>query len=296
LKKATESDLHPLEVLYNTLIAPVLSDVQHDEIVIVPDSKMYTVPFAALKDPSTGKYLSESKRIRLVPSIAVLKLLQEHPVDHHSQQGALIVGNPSVGDVMFRGEKKTFSKLHWAGVEAECVSRAVHRTTVTMLTESEATKDAVLAKMKEGVAIIHIAAHGSSETGEIVLTPIASQDRQGLPEEKDYLLTMKEVQEVGVLSCCHSGRGEIRAEGMIGLSRAFLAAGARAVVASLWAISDEVTLSFMISFYESLCKGNSASVSLDFAMKEIREHENRDPKYWAPFFLIGDDVTINFGQ
>jgi CHAT domain-containing protein len=111
---------------------------------------------------------------------------------------------------------------------------------------------------------------------------------------------MKEVQDIGVraqlvvLSCCHSGRGEIKAEGVVGMSRAFLAAGARAVVASLWAIEDNATKEFMVSFYTHLKMRESASLSLQQAMKEMREKGRySEPKYWAPFFLIGDDVTIN---
>ena len=114
------------------------------------------------------------------------------------------------------------------------------------------------------------------------------------------MLTMTEVQETGcraklvVLSCCHSGRGRIRAEGVVGLTRAFLAAGARAVVASLWAIEDKATKEFMLSFYTHLKNGESASASLQQAMKEMRKRPQfSHPRYWAAFFLIGDDVTIN---
>ncbi|XP_028516025.1 tetratricopeptide repeat protein 28 isoform X1 [Exaiptasia diaphana] len=288
---------HPLETLYNCLVGPVLSDVRHDEIVIVPDGPMYRVPFAALRDPNTGHYLSDTKRIRLAPSIAILKALNECPVDHHSQKGALIVGNPSVGEVMFRGKKRVFARLASAGTEVRVIS---YKLGQAALTGEQATKNAVLHKLREGSAVIHIAAHGSSDNGEIALAPNVSPERQGIPEEDDYLLTMREVQEIGikaqlvVLSCCYSGRGEIRAEGMVGLSRAFLAAGARSVVASLWAIDDTITLCFMLKFYGYLTRGDSASVSLHKAMLDIRAEEgHRDPKYWAPFFLIGDDVTLN---
>ncbi|XP_020912739.1 tetratricopeptide repeat protein 28-like [Exaiptasia diaphana] len=294
---------HPLETLYNCLVAPVLSEVQHDEIVIVPDGPMYRVPFAALRDPNTaGQYLSDTKRIRLAPSIAILKTLNECPVNHHSQKGALIVGDPSVGEVMFRGKKRTFARLPSAGTEVRVIS---YKLGQAALTGEEATKDAVLHRLQEGSAVIHIAAHGSSDNGEIALAPNVSPERQGIPEEDDYLLKMREVQSIGikaqlvVLSCCYSGRGEIRAEGMVGLSRAFLAAGARSVVASLWAIDDTVTLCFMLKFYGYLTRGDSASVSLHKAMLDIRTEEGqrdpkyRDPKYWAPFFLIGDDVTLS---
>ncbi|XP_020905429.2 tetratricopeptide repeat protein 28 [Exaiptasia diaphana] len=204
---------------------------------------------------------------------------------------------------MFRGKKQMFERLPSANREVSFLSAMLRQSTT--LTAEQATKDAILEKLKEGSAVIHIAAHGSSDNGEIALAPNVSSERQGIPEEDDYLLTMKEVQEIGikaqlvVLSCCYSGRGKIRAEGMIGLSRAFLAAGARSVVASLWAIDDVITLCFMLKFYSYLTRGESAIVSLHKAMLDIRAEEGqrdpkyRDPKYWAPFFLIGDDVTLN---
>ena len=133
--------------------------------------------------------------------------------------------------------------------------------------------------------------------GKILLAPCRPQRR--VPEEEDCMLTMKEVQESGVraqlvvLSCCHSGGGKIRAEGVVGLTRAFLAAGARAVVASLWAIDDDATKELMLRFYTHLKGGESSSASLQHAMKEVRKIPRySEPRYWAAFFLIGDDVTI----
>ncbi|KAK3698162.1 hypothetical protein QZH41_006985 [Actinostola sp. cb2023] len=125
----------------------------------------------------------------------------------------------------------------------------------------QATKEAIKQNLREGVAIIHFAAHGTTD-GEIFLTPSTTGS---LPNEQDYILTMKDVQESGVrpqlvvLSCCNSGRGEVKAEGVVGMSRAFLAAGARAVVASLWAIADEATMVFMEKFYKRLKGGESAN-------------------------------------
>ena len=84
---------------------------------------------------------------------------------------------------------------------------------------------------------------------------------------------------------------------MVGIARAFLFAGARSVVATLWAISDEATLEFMKSFYQHLRGGESASSALHRAMKCLRDsHKFSAPKYWAPFVLIGDDVTIEFDE
>ena len=81
---------------------------------------------------------------------------------------------------------------------------------------------------------------------------------------------------------------------VVGMSRAFLAAGARAVVASLWAIDDIVTKVFMLKFYSHLKRGKSTSKSLQQTMREMRETEKyKEPRNWAAFFLIGDDVTIS---
>jgi len=120
--------------------------------------------------------------------------------------------------------------------------------------------------------------------------------------EKHHMLKIADVQAVQlrarlvVLSCCHSGQGEIKAEGVVGIARAFLAAGARSVLVSLWAIHDEATMMFMEIFYRNLIKGKSASVSLNRAMKFLRESAKFSAvKYWAPFVLIGDDVTLHSG-
>ena len=75
------------------------------------------------------------------------------------------------------------------------------------------------------------------------------------------MLTMADVSQVrvraklGVLSCCHSGSGDIRAEGVIGIARAFLGSGARSVLVALWAISDSATEQLMNRFYEHLVEG-----------------------------------------
>ncbi|KAK3752309.1 hypothetical protein QZH41_001492 [Actinostola sp. cb2023] len=127
----------------------------------------------------------------------------------------------------------------------------------------QATKPAVMKKLREGVSIIHIAAHGFLEKSTIVLAPSPEVRSKRVPVEVDYMLTMDDVQKAQVraqlvlLSCCNSGRGEVRAEGVIGMCRAFLVSGARAVVASLWSIDDDATLEFMTWFYLNLIKGYS---------------------------------------
>jgi len=99
-----------------------------------------------------------------------------------------------------------------------------------------------------------------------------------------------------VLSCCHSARGQIRAEGVVGIARAFLGSGARSVLVALWAITDEATEQLMGRFYKHLVRGDSASESLHQAMKWMRGNGFDRVCDWAPFMLIGDNVTLHFAN
>ena len=94
-----EQPISTLADVYKMLIAPVASLLDKSEIIIVPDRLFFKVPFAALKNES-GDYLSENIRIRIVPSLTTLQIIQDSPTDYHSQTGALIVGNPDVGEVL----------------------------------------------------------------------------------------------------------------------------------------------------------------------------------------------------
>ena len=279
-----------LAVGYNMIVAPVADLLQESEIIIIPDNLLYPIPFAALKD-GNGKYLSDTFRIRIVPSLTTLKLIQLSPADYHSKTGALIVGEPDVSDVYYQGKSRQLPPLPGARKEAEMIGRLLG---VQPLLGKDATKQAVLERM-HSVSLIHFAAHGYAERGEIALSPISSC---GTPHEEDYLLTMAEISQVRltaklvVLSCCHSARGQIRAEGIVGIARAFLASGARAVLAALWAVDDEATEWFMNCFYQHLVQGESACESLHQAMKSMRETGFSDFKQWAPFMLIGDNVTF----
>ncbi|KAL9986896.1 hypothetical protein ACROYT_G001105, partial [Oculina patagonica] len=284
-----------LPLSYKMLIAPVADLLQDQEIIIVPDRSLYQVPFAALPDES-GKYLSETFRIRIVPSLTTLKLIQDSPADYHSQTAALIVGDPKVGQVLYNGRLEGLSRLPCAGEEAEMIGRMLG---VEPLLAEHATKQAVLQTIHT-VSLIHFAAHGNAERGEIALAPQVTSGR--IPEEKDYLLTMKDISEIQlraklvVLSCCHSGSGQIRAEGVVGIARAFLGSGARSVLVALWAIEDTVTKQLMSRFYEHLVRGESASECLHQAMKWMRGNGYSDVRQWAPFMLIGDNVTFDFGK
>ena len=282
-----------LQTFYNVVIDPIRDLLQGDEVVIVPEGPLCLAPYAAFMDLKS-KYLCETFRIRLLPSLSSLRLIQNCPADWHSKTGALLVGDPWVQEVVYEG--MTLEQLAWAEKEVQMIGEILQ---TEPLVGKQATKDEVLRRISS-VALVHIAAHGKMETGEIALAPNTTRSSVN-PAREDYLLTMKDVLKAQirarlvVLSCCHSARGEVKSEGVVGIARAFLGAGARSVLVSLWAIDDEATMEFMKLFYQQLVNGRSASEALNKAMKSMIESDRFSAvKYWAPFVLIGDDVTLEF--
>ncbi|CAH3168714.1 unnamed protein product [Porites lobata] len=293
----TDPEPPTLFQVYNMLIAPV-SDLLEgsEEIIVVPDRCFFQVPFAALHD-KCNRYLSDTFKIRIVPSLTTLKLILDSPAGSHSETGALIVGEPSVRDVYFKGELRKLCKLPGAKAEAEMIARLLPES--HLLIGEQATKQAVLQRIPS-VSLVHFAAHGDAERGEIALTPPDST--MGIPHEQDYLLSMADISQVTltaklvVLSCCHTARGQIKTEGVVGIARAFLGSGARSVLVALWALQDDATEQFMRRFYENLVQGKSASECLHRAMKWMRNNGFSEVRQWAPFMLIGDDVSFHFGE
>ena len=281
---------------YNMIIAPVLHQLEGEsEIIIVPDSLFFKVPFAAMID-KRDKYFSETFRIRILPSLTTLKLIQDSPPGYHEATGLLIVGDPAVGHVHYNGKVFEMTALPFAREEATMVGQLLGGQP---LLGEQATKQTVLQSIKTA-NLIHFAAHGNADRGEIFLAPPPSVIRPSQPEE--YLLNMTDVAhaqlraKLVVLSCCHSARGQIRAEGVVGIARAFLGSGARCVLVAIWAIEDKATKQFMSRFYEHLVRGESASESIDQARKWMRKNGFSKVDQWAPFMLVGDNVTIDFGK
>lgn len=283
-----------LSLYYNMIIAPVADFLDEPNIIIVPDRQLYRVPFAALQ-AKNGKFLSEMFRIRFAPSLTTLKLIQDSPDDYHSQTGALIVGDPEVGEVIYKGRRKVIPPLPCAGREAEMIGRLLN---IEPLIGQQATRQAVLQKI-HSVSLIHFAAHGNPDRGEIALAPL--RPIHHTPRDEDFVLSVTDISQVKlraklvVLSCCHSAQGQIRTEGVVGIARAFLGSGARSVLVALWALEDSATEQLMKCFYAHLARGSSACESLHQATKWMRRNGFSRVSQWAPFMLIGDDVTLDFG-
>ena len=276
---------NPRKTFYDAVIGPIvdLLGPEDDELLIVSDGELCLTPWAAVIDWI---------RIRTVPSLTSYQLIRSVPEGYHKKTGALLVGNPCLNEL-----KKPHPDLPGAQEEVESIALILN---AIPLTGRQATKAEVMRRMSS-VGVIHIAADADENTGEIALSPNPGWTSR-FPQKKDYNLKMSDVQAANlrarlvVLSFCHSGRGRIfKGEGVVGIARAFLAAGARSVLVTLWRIDDIATMVFMKSFYQHLKEGNTASGALHQSMKSFRgSEEYSEMRYWAPFQLIGDDVKIEF--
>jgi CHAT domain-containing protein len=95
-----------------------------------------------------------------------------------------------------------------------------------------------------------------------------------------------------VLSACDTGRGDVKlGEGVYGLRKAFLVAGAETLVTNLWKVNDETTYQFMEDYYRKLLPGQGRAAALRRAMQSLRE-THPHPYFWAPFIPIGRDEPL----
>jgi CHAT domain-containing protein len=174
---------------------------------------------------------------------------------------------------------------------ADCVNRgkaAVPRQALNLI-RAQAT-EAEFRQIASVHNYIHLATHGYVVSDALRCGLVLA--KTGMTTETDGILTTAEIfglplnAELVVLSACQTGLGEISSDGVAGLSRAFLYAGASSLIVSLWQVSDEVTQELMVKFYEELSHdGNKARALRAAQLAAMKKYPH--PKDWAGFVLVG---------
>jgi CHAT domain-containing protein len=166
---------------------------------------------------------------------------------------------------------------------------------IQIRTGSRATKEAVhtLTSDRKSYRFFHIATHGLLDTKNPHLSGLLfTPDDQGDSYWQSFeICNARIASELVVLSACETGLGRlVSGEGVIGLARAFMYAGASSVCASLWRVADKSTAAFMIEFYERVIAGEGKAQALRNAqLAMLSQHNGRyaHPLYWAPFVQMG---------
>ena len=246
-------------------------------MILIPQSSLFLVPFPALQN-SEGEYLIEQYTLQIAPSIqtlAIRKPEQSHITTAKSQ--ALIVGNPEP-------MPEPLSQLTGAEAEAKAIANILQTTPII---GQAATETAVIAKMK-GAKLIHLATHGLFDEHQGLQSSLAFSTS----DNSDGFLTAKEIldlnlqAELVVLSACNTGRGTITGDGVVGLSRSFLLAGAENTLVSLWYVPDLATSALMTNFYHQLQYNLPEPQALRQAILSTMQ-EYPSPRDWAAFMLVG---------
>ena len=279
-----------LSQLYRILIAP-MEDVIRDieDLLIVPDLQLAKVPWAALRDEH-GIYLMERHVISVTPSLLTARnAASRAESEQYENPKIVVVGNP--WPLAFCN----FDSLPEAEEEACSVAVKFQSFSTTLLKGSNASNSSVYAALSHS-NVVHLACHCWLERNSLVLCPASDKNQEGL-------LSMEEIQDsvilapksIVVLSACNSGMGTIMGEGVIGISRAFMSAGAGTILASLWSIGDQSTRKLMEAIYVALFEGCNVSQALRFAMLMMRKHSEegqRSVRSWAGFISVGTSVQL----
>jgi CHAT domain-containing protein/Tfp pilus assembly protein PilF len=296
--------------LYETLVLPAEQRIKKAKrIVIVPDGVLFELPFEVLISKENGEnaewkdvaFLARSTATVYAPSASIYVKLLEPKKRKKYPLELLAVGDPDFGmhGNATDSDGNALASLPYTRSEIEAISSRLKDKEKTVLLGSEASEARLKQNLrKETPRILHLATHGLVDPVEpaassVVLCP----DPDGV--EDGYLHTLEILElpiDVGlvVVSACESARGRVgRGEGVVGLSRAFVASGADGVVASLWAVSDKSTSELMKHFYKSMLdKKRPASTALREARLALMDDPAyAHPFYWSPFVVIGTDKS-----
>lgn len=262
---------------YKLLINPIkdlLPKDPNDLVIFIPQSSLFLVPFPALQT-STGKFLIEQHTIQIAPSIQTLAMKELS--DSVSQSPALVVGNPSP-------MPDSLSPLAGAEAEAKAIAEILNTTPII---GQAATETLITEKMQES-KLIHLATHGLFDEHEGLQSSLAfsTTDNNGGFLTAEEILDLELAADLVVLSACNTGRGKITGDGVVGLSRSFLLAGAQSTMVSLWYVPDQSTSALMTNFYRQLQTDSNKPQALRQAMlSTMREYPS--PRDWAAFILVG---------
>lgn len=276
------------ERLHDLLIEPFSAAIEGRDLYIVPDRALNLLPFAALREPASGRLLVDRH------SMAVMPRLDLGPDDAAPAWHAVSVAARPVlvgGDAFDRGAFPDLDALEAVAAEIAAVE-ANYREPIVLL-DASATAAAVRAALF-GATLLHFAGHAfvpadRPRDGTLLLTPAAGGDGVVRIEE---LLGGAIPPPLVVLDACRSAHASIeRAGAFDGLARGFLLAGSRAVIGNLWPIIDTAASVLFTDLHQRLAAGTAPSRAVRETQQWARDHD--DPSIRSPFTWAGLVTYVN---
>ncbi|HEU4871860.1 MAG TPA: CHAT domain-containing protein, partial [Pyrinomonadaceae bacterium] len=312
--------------LSQILLGPVAAELKNKRLLVVSDGVLQFIPFAGLPHPvaNDSRPLIVDHEVVTAPSASVVALLRQETANRKPAPRALAVfadpvfsnddprvsiarlahTNPadknSSADVfrsMTESGLTNLRRLRFSRREADEIARLAAGESRLEAVDFEANRKLAMSTELGQYRVVHFATHGlinnqHPELSGIVLSLI---DEQGKPQNgflRLYdLYNLKLSADLVVLSACQTALGkEIKGEGLVGLTRGFMYAGAPRVVASLWQIDDRASAEFMKRFYQGmLVQKLRPAAALRVAQISMQKDKRWNaPHYWAAFTLQGE--------
>jgi CHAT domain-containing protein len=257
--------------LYDVLVQPIRHWLPRGDgslLTIVPHGPLLRLSFAALQN-ERGKYLLEGYRLHYTPALPVLEFTARKKRPARDER-LLLVASPSPSSAI-TGER--LPPLPGAKREADAIARVSKGAGLRLLAGTEARE----ARIRENAGTwttIHFAVHGvvSDDRPLTSYLALAGGSRDAADDGR---LTAGEIYGLGlqadlvVLSACRTAGGRVTGDGIVGLTRAFMYAGATSVVASVWDLIDETTPQLFETFYAARGRGDPASAALRAAQLHL---------------------------
>jgi len=264
-------------------VRPLLASAQR--ILLVPDRSLYSLNFETLPDPDNpSKYFIERATLELAPSLDILA----DPRPPASSAGSLLL----IGDPVQAIDE--YPRLPFAASEIERIAKMLPPSKQKVLAGAEAYPDAYRDARPGQFSWIHFAAHAVVNQGSPLDSAlILSRHGSGFQLSARDVMNVPLNANLVTLSACRSaGARTYSGEGQVGLSWAFLRAGARSVVAGLWDVTDRSTAALMADFYRQLSQKVPPVEALRHAKLSLLGDGNvyQKPFYWGPFQLYAGTI------
>ncbi|XZN92274.1 MAG: CHAT domain-containing protein [Microcoleus sp.] len=316
------------KALSQIILQPAAAQLAQKRLLIVGDGVLNYLPFAALSLPgksgeNENPPLIVDHEIVLLPSASTLEILRKNysdrptptrtlamladpvfsPDDERVKNPATSTNRQAIESVNLglsrssRDNNLQLSRLKFTRQEAQIIQGLVAGNSSTQSFDFAASRATATRPNLSQYKIIHFATHGLANSAHPELSGVILSlvDEKGNPLNGFLRLTdifnLKLAAELVVLSACQTGLGQnIQGEGMVGLTRGFMYAGAQRVVVSLWSVDDEGTATLMSNFYQGMLqKGLTPAAALRGAQLELWKQEKwHSPYYWAAFTLQGE--------
>ncbi|MCO5195938.1 MAG: CHAT domain-containing protein [Anaerolineae bacterium] len=268
-----------LAQLYDWLLAPLETRIgEKSRLIILPHSSLFHIPFAGLYDGFHEQYAVERWTIQIAPSATIWQYCRRLLPSSPKTERPLLLGYP--------GEPEQSDYL--PAVNAEIDSLLTLLPDADALRNADATQDALLQQMAQR-PLIHLAGHIYYDAAHSLGSGMPLAGGRWLRASDLYLRFGRLQGATVVLSGCDSARVQSLGGDVLGLTSAFLYAGAAGLVAGLWKVDDAATAQLMTAFYRAWLDGRDSAEALRQAQLDLlRSDDFALPYFWAAFTLNGD--------